>query len=291
MPEFDWFFYACLASLLNGLQGFQSKTAAEQHNDPYLFTFASSSVSYLIAGAFLFQEIPRFGQWGYFLILTLIGALGFILVGVGKLNALLILPAGTVFTVFRSNVLFVLVILVAFPGLFTVGISPLQMGGVLLVLLGVLILNPVQYWRRSEGKVLKGFGLVLLTAVISSLLYVSQKIAMEDLEISENLFIFSVNLAATCFCLFIIVVRGLPSDVSPSLRNGALSGVYGYIAFWCFLRAVKEGYVALAVPVNSASFVIPIMLSALVYREKITKRMVLAVVFTFAGLVLIKGAF
>ena len=72
------------------------------------------------------------------------------------------------------------------------------------------------------------------------------------------------------------------------MRNGALSGVYGYIAFWCFLQAIREGSVALAVPVNSASFIIPILLSALVYGEKLTKRTSLAVVLTLFGLVLIR---
>lgn len=293
MPELDWFSYACLASLFNGLQGFRHKTVAHQDNDPYLFTFVSASVSFLIAGGLLFQEIPDFSNLVYFCILTVIGAAGFILITVAKLRALSLLPSGTVFTIFRSNAVFVLAITYVFSELFPTQITPPQMAGVLLILFGIAALYPrhqLEPGRGSQSDIFRGLGLIFLAAAIAALLYISQKLAIEDLGITKNLFIFAINLLVAIFALSVIagkVIGGAtgPHRCWPTIQNGFFGGLYGYLAFWCFLQSINEGYVALTVSINSASFIIPILLSAYFYHEKLTRRTIFAVLLTFVGVI------
>ena len=186
MFEFDWFFFAALAALANGLQGFLNKTAIEQRNDPYLVTFSGACVSYILAGIVLFVEKPRIGDLRWLMILGTMGGVGFIFVMISRLRALRYLPSSIVFTVFRSNIVIILVLYFLLPVLFPERVSSQKILGVLLILIAVLTLSREREKKTNRPDFQLGLSLILLAAFISAFLYVSQKIAVHILSININ---------------------------------------------------------------------------------------------------------
>ena len=291
MFEFDWFFYAILAALANGLQGFLNKTAIEKRNDPYLVTFFSASVSYILAGIMLFVEKPKIGDLRWLMILGTIGGVGFYFVMISRLRALKYLPSSTVFTLFRSNILPILALILILYALFLESISLTKLLGVLLIVIAIFILSKGGEEKTSRANFQLGLGLILLAALISAILYISQKIAVDILSINIHSFIFVINLEVAIISMIILgYKREVPNKMS-SLKNGALIGVYSYFSFLFFLMAIKRGNLSLIVPVNSSSFIIPILLSVYFYKEKLTSKKILAALLTLVGLLIIRLPF
>jgi drug/metabolite transporter (DMT)-like permease len=290
MFEFDWFFYAILAALANGLQGFFYKIAVEQENDPYLVAFSGASVSYILAGTVLCVGHPKIGDLRWLVILGTIGGVGFIFVMISRMSALKYLPSSIVFTVFRSNTVIVFALYFILPVLFPERISSKSLIGVLLIIIAVLTLSQEHEKKRNRPNFQLGLGLIVLAAFISAFLYLSQKIAIHILSIDINSFIFVINLEIAIICMAVLGLKKEVPNIMGSLKNGAFIGVYSYASFLFFLHAIKRGNLSLVVAVDSTSFLIPILLSVHFYKEKLTSTKIMAALFTLGGLLLIRGS-
>lgn len=291
MFEFGWFLLALLAALSNGIQGFLTKAASENNSDPVVVSFAGATVSYILAGIFLLNSSARFGDHLLLLLLSTIGAVGFILIMICRLAALKVLPASIVLPLFRSNMLFVLAFSLLLPEAIT-GDRDLSIQGIagVLCLFGTVFVIALERKENRAAWATRGIFLTITAALVSALLYLSQQIAVTGGGISPNALIFVVNLEVAIICLVIILARKREHVIvgRRSLRNGALIGAFGYVAFLSFLEAIRIGSLALSVAVNSVSLVISVMLAVIFYRERVTWVRITAVLLSVAGLVLIK---
>jgi drug/metabolite transporter (DMT)-like permease len=289
MFEIDWFFFAILAALINGLQGFLYKTAAHQKNDLYLVTFSSASISYILAGIMLLIRNPKIGDLKYLFILGTICGVGFIFIMVSRMIALKYLSPSMVFTIFRSNIIIILSLCFILPHLVFEKIPLKTLPGALLIIIAIWILIQGEEKKRSSNHFLKGLGLILMATFISAFLYISQKIAVDIKNIDINSFIFVISLEVAIISMAIIWFKGKMPNKTSSLKNGALIGFYSYFSFMFFLHAVTKGNLSLIVAINSTSFIIPIILSAYFYKEKLTLKKILAVLLTIIGILIIRG--
>ncbi len=288
MFEFDWFFFGILAAVANGLQGFLYKSAVQKKDNPYVVTFSSATVSYFIAGIFFLIQKSSIGDIKLLILFGIIGGIGFISVMLIRFKALQSLPTGVFFTGFRSSVIFILVIFFILPEPFHEEISLAELIGIFLITITLFILGPKRQ-RGAKIKLHKSFFLIFAAAFISALLYTTQKIAVDNYKIDIHSFIFVINLViAFITLLFMIAKRRYITSLKSSLKSGAFIGIYGFLSFMFFLQALKNGLLPLVVSVNSASFIIPIILSTYYFKEKLNIKTFVTMILVCAGLIIIR---
>lgn len=78
------------------------------------------------------------------------------------------------------------------------------------------------------------------------------------------------------------------STKNESLIIGFFIGIFNFIGFYMILNAFEIGSLSLVASINSLSFVIWIVLSILVYKEKITKRSIIAIILSVIVVILLR---
>ncbi len=69
---------------------------------------------------------------------------------------------------------------------------------------------------------------------------------------------------------------------------GLTMGLLNFGGYFLFLRALSTGPLSLVVPIAGMAFVIPIVLSALIYKERLTSFRIAAIAMTIVSVVLLR---
>src|SRR5512137_2292124 len=84
---------------------------------------------------------------------------------------------------------------------------------------------------------------------------------------------------AAVLCLAVLVVSGQPLYVSaPVVRLAIAGGIGGAIAYFFFLSALKAGPYALTISIYTMSFLIPVVVSIIIWSSPFDRSTVLAIV-------------
>jgi drug/metabolite transporter (DMT)-like permease len=295
MQETDWFILAVLAAVFNGIQKFCYKATADEKKNSIAVLFTQSALTSILAGMMVITSKSRSNSpgeltasLGWLAAFGIIGAVGFVTVAAARLSALKAVPASIVFTIFRSNIILVLVICHLLPEPFEETISKTQYFGIFFILVSVWLLT----MRMEDGvdrvRWRKGIFLSLVAVFISPVLYVSQKYAVASCNIDTHLLILAINLGVMAICAAIITGQHRWTEIKGCLLHGASIGLTAYIGFALFLEAIRLGSLPLVASINSTSFLIVIILFHFCYHEKLTWLQISSIILTVVGMVLIK---
>jgi drug/metabolite transporter (DMT)-like permease len=103
-----------------------------------------------------------------------------------------------------------------------------------------------------------------------------------------------MTISYTMVALFTGVInryRGLSAASVPGKQlfyYGGLIGIFNFLGYFLVLHAFATGPLSLIQGIFANSFTIPVILSALIYREEITKRRVLIVMLALLSVLFIK---
>ena len=279
--------FALLALLLLGIQRFFYKVAAEWECDIFRTTFAFMiTVTGLSVLFFLFRGTPVGGA-GFLVTVGAVNGLAFFAATTATMAALKHLPAGVVYPVARLNVLLVVLFAVLFLG---ERLTVPQAGGVALAL-GVIALltrreaqDPVRKLKnRARGLVF--LGIALFSGALAA---VSSKYAAAG----TDPFAF-MALSYGFGTLLSILPGGVFRRTGPagtrrrSLVLGFAMGIFNFAGFFSFLKALQGGPLSLVAPITGLHFVVSIVLSALLFRERLTPFRVAGILLTIAAVFLL----
>lgn len=267
----DWYFLSLAALLLLGTQRFFYKVAAERNcSSPLTTAVFMATVTLLSAAAFLLSGESA-GDVPTLLLLAAINSAAFALGTVVNMEALRRLPTAITFPLTRLSILLVIGFSILYfgerPG-------PWQWLGILLGLAVVVVLatdlggTAAVRQQRSSGLLLVA-ACVLCGAVAS----ISSKFAA--VATSKTAFMALSYLLGTLFCL---TMAGTWKRAESAAQTGAvvgigmLMGLLNFAGFYAFLAALERGPLSLIALITGMHFVIPVALSVLFYREKITPR-------------------
>ncbi len=287
----SWFIYTLLTLFIYGFIDFFYKVAAN-HNcvSSRILHFSSLTVACLSLLAILLIG-SEFLHFKAIIFYAFLNSTFFTLGIICKISSLKKAPAGIIFPLTKINSIFLILIAVFFLGetlLFR------QWLGVLLSFLMVLYIN---FNLKDEAEKKKlfplktqklGVLLAIIAAISTAISMLTGKFAAAEVSIFPYMCVSYFLVWGNTLWINRWVVPGGGAR-SVEMIFGLVIGVLNFAGYFCFLQAVKLGPLSLVQGINSNVFVIPILLSVLVYKEKLDFRKIFILLLTLVCIFLIKS--
>ncbi|OEU60554.1 MAG: hypothetical protein BA870_04785 [Desulfuromonadales bacterium C00003094] len=283
----NWYLLALTALVVLGLQRFLYKVSAEMRCNSAVTTFVFMATVALLSWCAYLPRAVAVTHLGPLLIVSLVNSLGFLTGTLATIEALKSLPSGTVYTLTRlSTVLSVLFSLAYFGDRLTL----LQSFGVLLALSVLFIFARSRAGTASESShARRGLLLALLAIAGGATSTVSSKFAA--LQVDTFGFM-AVSYSMSTLLILLVKSRMFPQQAGqrtrPALFIGLAMGVTNFCGYYALLRALASGPLAIIAPLVGMYFVMAVLLSFLIYRERITRLQLLAISLTVVSILLLR---
>jgi drug/metabolite transporter (DMT)-like permease len=278
----EWYSLSVAALLLMGTQRFLYKVSAEKNCPTAWTTFSfMATVTLISAIFFLIVDEPVLDHkmlW----ITALWNSAAFVLGTVTHIEALKHIPSSIAYPVIRLNMVLVILFSIFY---FHERITLYQLGGIVLAVTVIVVLTrEVEHEKGAYGNVRKGLILVFLSLVFGAMASISGKFAA--LYANKLGFMALSYFMGTLFALGLAqrMKRGeRRSSLKEAMVIGMFMGFINFAGFYAFLAALAAGPLSLVITVTGMHFVVAVVLSVIIYREKITFMRALAIVLTMVS--------
>jgi drug/metabolite transporter (DMT)-like permease len=284
----NWYFLSILALILMGTQRFLYKVSAERHCATAWTTFSFMATVTLISVIFLLVVREPVLDHRMLWITALWNSAAFVLGTVTHIEALKHIPSSIAYPVIRLNMVLVILFSIFY---FDDRLSLYQIAGmVMAIAVIVLLTREAEQERGAYGDVKKGLMLVFLSLVFGAMASISSKFAA--------LYANKLGFMALSYFMGTLFALGLTQKMktgegSKHLKEamviGILMGFINFAGFYAFLAALTSGPLSLVITVTGMHFVVAVLLSALVYKEKVTFMRALAVVLTMVSVFFLRA--
>jgi drug/metabolite transporter (DMT)-like permease len=283
----NWYVLSIVALVLMGAQRFLYKVSAERGCSTAWTTFSfMATVTVLSAVSFL--SLRESVSDARMLVLTAgINSASFVLGTVTHIEALKYVPASVAYPIIRLN----MVVVVLFSILFLHDhVSPHQVLGIVLAMAVIVVLTrDVEQVEGAFGSLRKGLFLVFASVISGSVASISSKFAA---VYSNKLAFMALSyFLGTFFSAALIGRTG--KEESPGNRKdavviGLLMGLINFVGFYTFLAALSVGPLSIIVSITGMHFVIAVLLSVIVYKEKLNRVRILGVGLAVASILFLR---
>lgn len=282
----NWFLYALLATIQYGLINFLYKAAAVYRcPSGLILNRAAITVSVLAMTALIATRSP-FLNLPMMLFLALVNSTFFALGNLSKMKSLKYLPTSISLPVCKLNAVFVILISCIVLGDRP---RPLQWLGILLSILLLYVATGGQ--KDGADQKYKGLGILFALGAASStsISIFTGKVAATNVPILNYMVISYLFVA--CFT-WLINQRDTLTAESPDMsrinKYGLSIGIFNFSGHYALLKAYETGPLALCQGIFVNSFIISIILSMIVFKEKLTLRSLVLIILSICAVMLIK---
>ncbi len=293
--ENSWFFFTITATIIYGVINFMYKVAAE-HNSPsrLIVNISAGSIS-IISLTFILIFNYQFINLKWILIFAAINSSFFALGSVAKISALKKIPTSYTFPITKLNS-----ILLIIYGLFLFNESPKTTQWIgIIISIGMLIYISLS---SKSGKIeipkfsknnqeFIGILLALTAAVSTSFSMLTGKYASSEVPKMNYIFVsYSMVFIYTTIIGKIIKTKKKPKvgNIKKTILFGIIIGILNFTGYLCVLNAFETGPLTLIQGISSNSFVIPIILSIIVFKEKFGWKNFIVVILAIITIIIIK---
>lgn len=284
----NWYVLSLVALVLMGMQRFLYKVSAERKCNTAWTTF-SFMATVTVLSAIFFLALKEPVSDARMLILTaLINSASFVLGTVTHIEALKRVPSSVVYPIIRLN----MVVVVLFSILFLHDhVSLQQVLGILLAIAVIVILTrDAEEGKASLGSVRRGLFLVFVSLISGSVASISSKFAA---VYSNKLGFMALSyFLGTLFSAALIKKsgeEGIRQNYKEALLIGLLMGLINFVGFYTFLAALSVGPLSIIVSVTGMHFVIAVILSVIVYKEKLSRMRLFGIGLTIISILFLRA--
>ena len=283
----SWFWYSLAAFFFMGLQGFLYKVAAERRCDTARITFVFMSTVAILSFALWINLGESVGNLTALIILALVNSLSFLVATMTFIEALKFILATTAFSVARLN----LVILTVFSfAWFHDQLSRYQVTGIAIALVAMMILtkgmgkNGKQQEHSKRGAVF-----LVISLFASAIAGISSKFAA--------MYVGKLSFLAIVYTIAAISSLAFTKKQTPvktqngrmiTLVIGIAMGMLNFVGYYAFLSALSHGPLSLVASITGMHFVVSVVLSILVYKERLTFIRVIGFLLTILSILFLR---
>jgi uncharacterized membrane protein len=241
----------------------------------------------LLSAAFFFLRGEAISNTKMLWLTAALNSASFLVGTITHIEALKHIPASVVYPVIRLNMVIVVIFSLFY---FHDRISLYQGVGIALAIAVILILTrDMDDNKTGYGNIRKGLALVSISVMAGSVASISSKLAA--LYANKLAFMALSYFMGACFSL------GLTTRLKPGVAGknrkdaliiGFLMGLINFIGFYAFLKALSVGPLSIIVSIVGMHFVIAVILSALIYKERMALPRVLGTLLTVVSIVLLR---
>lgn len=270
----NWYALSLVALVLMGLQRFLYKVSAERAC-PTAWTAFSFMATVTALSVVLFLALKEPLSDARMLALTaLVNSASFVVGTVTHIEALKHVPSSVAYPIIRLN----MVVVVLFSILFLHDpVSLYQVVGILLAIAVIVILTrEAEETKGAFGSLRKGLFLVFVSLISGSVASISSKFAA---VYSNKLGFMALSyFLGTLFSAALIRKPGKEGSMGnrkEAVLIGLLMGLINFVGFYTFLTALSVGPLSIIVSITGMHFVIAVLLSVILYKEKLSRMRVL----------------
>ncbi len=273
-----WFACALAALLLMGAQRFLYKVAAERSCDTVLTTLSFMATVTAISAAAFFAGSAEVKDLRALLLVGLVNSLAFLAATVTHIEALKRLPAAIAYPLIRMDAVLVVVISTVF---FHESMLDRQALGIFIaVLAAVLVAYDRNRFQTPTAPSHGGFLFIAMAVVAGTAAAVSSRFAV--LYTDKTAFI-AVSYALSTIFAFIMgrgaIIHNASARFRSSVSIGVSMGILNVAGYYAYLEGLSRGPLSLVTVITGMHFVVAVVFSVLIYRERLSP-------VCFAGMVL-----
>jgi drug/metabolite transporter (DMT)-like permease len=282
-----WFPFAVAALLLMGTQRFLYKVATERGCDTARTTlFFMATVTAVSAFAWIFRGAETI-DIRFLIMVGLINSLAFLIATVSHIEALRNLPAAIAYPLIRLDAL--LVVLISFI-FFHDTVVGRQVVGIMLAMAAALLV--LRERRGGAAAARSARGLLFVGAAILGGTAAALSSRYAALGTDKTAFMAVSYGLSTLFLLGIgrRHVQG-KSAANPrdSLIIGVAMGLLNVVGYYAYLEGLARGPLSLVTVITGMHFVVAVVLSRLIYRERLTLLSACGILLAVVSLYLLRG--
>jgi drug/metabolite transporter (DMT)-like permease len=283
----DWYMFSIVALIFMGTQRFLYKVSAERKCPTAWTTFSFMTTVAALSVAVFFLRGESISNAKMLWLTAALNSGSFLVGTMTHIEALKHIPASVVYPVIRLNMVIVVIFSLFY---FHDRLSVYQGMGIALAIAVILILTrDLDDKKKGYGNVRKGLILVAISVVSGSVASISSKLAA--LYANKVAFMALSYFMGACFSL------GLASRLNRSdekghhkeaLTIGFLMGLINFVGFYAFLKALSAGPLSIIISIVGMHFVIAVILSALIYKERMAFLRVLGTLLAVVSILLLR---
>jgi len=284
----NWYVLAVITLLFFGIQRFLYKVSAEKRCNSAWTSFSFMGTVALLSSILFFASKETLTNLFFLLCISFVNSASFLANTITAMEALKRISMSVVYPVIRLNTTVVVIFSIIY---FRDRLSIYQILGIILAIIVILILIRYDYeeQRVRDKNVKVGFILIFLALLSGVVAAISTKFAAiytNTLGFMAISYIFS-----TFFSLGLR--KRLKSEQENSNHRNALiigcsMGLANFIGFYAFLKALSMGPLSIIISISGMYFVIAIVLSALIYREKLNRLRIAGICLTIIAVTLMR---
>jgi drug/metabolite transporter (DMT)-like permease len=284
----NWYVLSIAALVLMGVQRFLYKVSAERECDTAWTTFSFMATVTVLSVVFFLSRRETLTDARMLLLTAGINSASFVLGTITHIEALKHLPSGVAYPIIRLN----MVVVVLFSVLFLHDrVSLHQVLGILLAIVVIVILTRDAEERKgSLGSIRKGLFLVFVSLISGSVASISSKFAA---VYSNKLGFMALSyFLGTLFSAALIRTSGKErsgGSRKDAISIGLLMGLINFVGFYTFLAALSVGPLSIIVSITGLHFVIAVLLSVIVYKEKLSGTRILGMALAVASILFLRA--
>ena len=283
----NWYILAIIALILMGTQSFFYKVSAARSCNTAWTTFSFMATVALLSSVLFFFGNEPVPNVAFTLFIGILNSSAFVAATMTHIEALKRLPSGIVYSMIRLNVVVVVLFSIFY---FKDRPTINQIAGILLALVVILILTrQPEAEQTTAGQPKRGLVLVFISLFCGSIATISSKFAAmhtNPLSFMAISYLFST--------LFSIGMRNklqhgpVHANFKEALAIGFFMGLINFAGYYTFLKALSTGPLSLVIAIIGLHFVIAILLSVLVYNEKLTPPVIAGISLTILSVILLR---
>ena len=291
----NWLFYTLIAMFLYGFVNFMYKVAASSNCPSHIILNKSALiVSILSLFGFILSE-NKFDNYFWIIIFALINSTFFAMGIIAKMISLKKASSSIVFPITKLNSVFLIIF-----AIFIFKESPLlnQWLGIILSFSMLFYIS----FNLSEEKDNKktytkegqkwGIFYAILAALSTSVSMLVGKLASTRVPLmSYMLLSYSLVYINTLWInkFFIKAKFKSKEEKNKTTKFGTITGVLNFSGYYMSLKAVSLGPLSLIQGITSNVFIIPVFLSIVFYKEKLTQKKIIILLISIASIYLINS--
>ncbi|EFI33863.1 protein of unknown function DUF6 transmembrane [Desulfonatronospira thiodismutans ASO3-1] len=283
-----WYVYSLSALVLMGLQRFLYKVAASKNCSTFRTTFVFMATVGVLAGAVTLIRRPEIADPGFLVFISLANSLTFASATLCHIQALKYVPVAVAYPLIRMNIVLVVLFAVFF---LQESLALQQVLGLLFSLATVWILGRDKNSDFQVSGRARGLLLVFLAMLAGGLSAITCKFAADYTDIWA--FMALSYIFSTLFTLALAPrMFAASQDPGPgrlALGIGLLMGLLNLAGFYLFLRALALGPLSVVAVVNGMNFLVPVLLAAIFFRERLDAYRFLGLALAVAALWLLRA--
>ena len=283
----NWYTLAIIALILMGTQSFLYKVSAERNCNTAWTTFSFMATVALLSSVVFFLRSESVPNITFTFFVGILNSSAFLVATMTHIEALKRLPSSIVYSIVRLNVVVVVLFSIVY---FKDRPTYYQIAGIMLAVIVILILTrQPEAEEPSAGQTKGGLILVFVSLFCGSIASISSKFAA--MHANPLTFMAISYLFSTLFSIGLrnkLQTEPVQAKYREALAIGLSMGLINFAGYYTFLKALSIGPLSIVIAIIGLHFVIAILLSVMIYKEKLTPPIIAGISLTILSVILLR---